>query len=136
MTDSNFDIDSDIIDQNNFSVVNKNLVIYDENCELCKELVDWASEKISDDFKFVDSNSIEHDFYGLDQTDLDKYVWLIKSNSKKSKGAYAIAELLKQMEFKWKILGSIISTFPFTFVASGIYWLVAKNRRRFKGVCS
>ena len=109
MTDSNFDIDSDIIDQNNFSVVNQKLVIYDENCELCKQLVDWTSEKISDDFKFVDSNSIEHDFHGLDQTDLDKYVWLIKSNSEKSKGAYAIAELLKEMGFKWKILGSIIS---------------------------
>ena len=97
MTDSNLDIDSDITGQNNFLVLNQQLVIYDENCELCKQLVDWTSKKISADFNFVGSNSIEHDFYGLDQTDLDKYVWLIKSNSKKSKGAYAIAELLKQM---------------------------------------
>ena len=115
---------------------NQNLVIYDENCELCKQLADWASKKISCDFKFVDSNFIDHERYGLDQTELDKYVWLIRSNSEKSKGANAIAELLKHMDFKWKILGSIISTFPFTFVASGIYWLVAKNRRRFKGACS
>ena len=78
MTDSNLDIDSDIIDQNNFLVLNQKLVIYDENCELCKQLADWASKKISGDFKFVDSNFIDRERYGLDQTELDKYVWLIR----------------------------------------------------------
>ncbi|MDG2352016.1 MAG: DCC1-like thiol-disulfide oxidoreductase family protein [Acidimicrobiales bacterium] len=118
------------------SIINQKLVIYDENCSFCKHLADWALKKISDDFIFVDSKSVKPEDYGLNQNDFDKYVWLIKANSEKSKGALAIAELLKQMEFRWMILGSIILIPPFTFFASGIYWLVAKNRRHFKSVCS
>jgi hypothetical protein len=59
-------------------------------------------------------------------------VWLIKSDLEKSKGAFAIGELLKQMEYRWMILGSIILLPPFSFIARGIYWLVAKNRRYFR----
>lgn len=118
------------------STISQNLVIYDGNCELCQRLVDWASKKTSDNLKFVDSNSIKPEQYELNQKDFEKYVWLIKSDLEKSKGAFAIGELLKQMEYRWMILGSIILLPPFSFIARGIYWLVAKNRQYFRSNCS
>jgi predicted DCC family thiol-disulfide oxidoreductase YuxK len=114
------------------STISQNLVIYDGNCELCQRLADWASKKTSDNLKFVDSKSIKPEQYELSQKDFEKYVWLIKSDLEKSKGAFAIGELLKQMEYRWMILGSIILLPPFSFIARGIYWLVAKNRRYFR----
>jgi len=114
------------------STTSQNLVIYDGNCELCQRLADWASKKTSDNLKFVDSKSIKPEQYELSQKDFEKYVWLIKSDLEKSKGAFAIGELLKQMEYRWMILGSIILLPPFSFIARGIYWLVAKNRRYFR----
>lgn len=114
----------------------QNLVIYDGDCGLCQRLVAWVSEKIAEDFKFIDSESIKPEDYGLNRKDFEKYVWLIQFDQKKIKGAFAIAEILKGMGFWWMILGSIISIPPFSFVAGAVYSLVAKNRKRFGNSCS
>ena len=56
----------------------QNLVIYDGDCGLCQRLVAWVSEKIAEDFKFIDSESIKPEDYGLNRKDFEKYVWLIQ----------------------------------------------------------
>ena len=70
-------------------------MIYDGDCGLCQRLVAWVSEKIAEDFKFIDSESIKPEDYGLNRKDFEKYVWLIQFDQKKIKGAFAIAEILK-----------------------------------------
>ncbi len=114
----------------------QNLVIYDGNCGLCQRLVTWASGKIAEDFKFIVSETVNPKQYGLNRKDFEKYVWLIQFDQKKSRGASAIAEILKAMGFGWLILGSIISIPPFSFVANGLYSLVSKNRNRLGNSCS
>ncbi|MEC7810990.1 MAG: DUF393 domain-containing protein [Actinomycetota bacterium] len=112
------------------------LVIYDGNCGLCQRLVTWASEKTVEDFKFIVSETVDPEQYGLKRKDFEKYVWLIQSDQKKIRGASAVAEILKAMGFGWLLLGSIISIPPFSFVANGIYYLVSENRNRFGNSCS
>ncbi|MCH2620476.1 MAG: DUF393 domain-containing protein [Acidimicrobiales bacterium] len=114
----------------------QNTVIYDGGCGLCQSLASWASEKTVKDLEFIDSESIEPENYGLSRKDFDKYIWLIQSDQKKIKGVFAIAEILKRMGFSWMILGFIILTPPFSFAATGVYALVAKNRKRFGNCCS
>ena len=40
------------------------------------------------DLKFIDSESIEPENYGLSRKDFDKYIWLIQSDQKKIKGVF------------------------------------------------
>ena len=112
------------------------LVIYDGKCGLCQRLVTWASEKTVEDFKFIVSETVDPEQYGLKRKDFEKYLWLIQSDQKKIRRAAAVAEILKAMGFGWLLLGSIISIPPFSFVANGIYYLVSENRNRFGNSCS
>tara|TARA_B100000029_G_scaffold310056_1_gene302572 strand:- start:119 stop:391 length:273 start_codon:yes stop_codon:yes gene_type:complete len=89
-----------------------------------------------EDFKFIVSETVDPEQYGLKRKDFEKYVWLIQSDQKKIRGASAVAEILKAMGFGWLLLGSIISIPPFSFVANGIYYLVSENRNRFGNSCS
>ena len=111
-------------------------VIYDGNCGICKNLVDWASKRIRYEIKFIPSQSLKPETYGLTQKDFDDYVWLIRSEKKHAKGGTAASEVLRLMNPGWRLIGSILLMPPFSFFASFVYNLISKNRHRFSNACS
>ena len=115
--------------------MDKSLLIYDGNCNICNKLVDWVSDKLPDSFELKKSQSLIPEEYGLKQKDFDNYVWLITPDRKKVKGSMAAAKVLRKMGSGWGVLGTLISIPPFSFVAYAFYWLFSKNRKRLRSVC-
>ena len=115
--------------------MDKSLLIYDGNCNICNKLVDWVSDKLPDSFEPKKSQSLIPEEYGLKQKDFDNYVWLITSDRKKVKGSVAAAKVLREMGSGWGVLGTLISIPPFSFFAFAFYWLFSKNRKRLRSVC-
>ena len=116
--------------------MNKSLLIYDGNCNICNRLVDWVSNKIPNSFEPTKSQALKPEDYGLQQKDFDNYVWIVMPDHKKVKGSVAAAKVLREMGSGWGVLGALISIPPFSFVAFAFYWLFSKNRKRLGSVCT
>mgnify|MGYP001167875895 FL=1 len=116
--------------------LDRSLLIYDGNCNICNKLVDWVSNKLPDSFEPIKSQSLIPEEYGLKQKDFDNYVWLIMPDRKKIKGSMAAARVLRAMGSGWVVLGTLISIPPFSFVAFAVYWLFSKNRKRLGSLCA
>ena len=84
----------------------QNLVIYDGDCGLCQRLVAWVSEKIAEDFKFIDSESIKPEDYGL-QPDGDTIIQNSSdtnaSNTTKSSPSITLKQAVKSRYF-WALV--------------------------------
>ena len=97
-------------------------VIYDGNCQLCSNSINWLGKKLS--FNALSYQSAPLDQYGLSLTECEKHAYAI-SESKKYAGISAVIFLLnargnKVSAFILKVSGPI--------GAAG-YKLIASNRQ-------
>jgi predicted DCC family thiol-disulfide oxidoreductase YuxK len=100
------------------SVIN---VIYDGQCELCKNSINWVSKKL--EISAVDFHTADLSRFGLTLDQCTREVFVIHGNQRYS-GAAAVAYLL--MARGNRILGGLItSTGPF---GRFTYRWIARNR--------
>jgi predicted DCC family thiol-disulfide oxidoreductase YuxK len=96
-------------------------VIYDGQCELCKNSINWVSKKL--EITAVDFHSADLSRFGLTLDQCTREVFVIHGNQRYN-GANAVAFLLKARGNR--ILGGLItSSGPIGRIA---YRLVARNR--------
>jgi predicted DCC family thiol-disulfide oxidoreductase YuxK len=97
-------------------------VIYDGNCQLCRNSINWVEKKLS--FNALSYQSAPLDQYGLTLTECEKQVYAI-SDLRKYAGVHAVIFLLNARGNK---------VFSFILKASGPlgaagYKLIASNRQ-------
>lgn len=62
--------------------------------------------------------------FGLSREDVDRWVWLIDPTGRRSRGAAAVARVLREMGGGWRLLG-YLAALPGSALA---YRLVARSR--------
>lgn len=99
----------------------RDLVVYDGDCGVCE----WAAGWVKRYAPKVDVSS--HTKYGVEHLSA---VWYITSTGR-HEGATAISMILKRSDPKTaKIAGAIIGAPGIRILSRGVYFLIAKNRRR------
>jgi predicted DCC family thiol-disulfide oxidoreductase YuxK len=79
------------------------------------------------------SQSVDAERYALSPEELEKYAWYITPNHHYP-GHLAASALLRAQPRVWlRFLGQALRTPPLSFLAAGIYAVVAKNRHRLPG---
>lgn len=107
-------------------------LIYDGDCGVCTVAADWVRRSLAQTPKIVTSQSIDPTVFGLTAQQLRERVWLATAAGNFG-GHLAIAELFRmQRDWRWRLLGNVLRTPPYSWLARAGYGLIARNRHRIR----
>ena len=96
------------------------IVVYDGDCGICEWSATWIKRNVSG------IDVVSHREYGVSHL---SSVWFI-TWSGRCEGAAAVSEILKRSSSKrYQLVGSFIGLPIVRIVATGVYFVIAKNRR-------
>lgn len=106
-------------------------LIYDGDCGICTAAVDWIHRTLTRHPTCVASQSLTPADFGLTDRDVREQVWLVTAN-RRFGGHEAVSAVFRmQPEQRWRFLGHLMVTPPFSWAARAGYAWVAANRHRF-----
>jgi predicted DCC family thiol-disulfide oxidoreductase YuxK len=113
------------------------VLIYDGDCQFCQLSLEFGLRHLAKFPKYVAYQKIDPSKFGLTQAQVRSKIWLVQPGSPSAQplgGHLAAGEILKdQTGWPHRLLGWLISTPPFSWVADLTYRLIAANRHRLPG---
>lgn len=109
------------------------VLITDGDCEFCQRTAGKLKNIVPSGWTNVPSNELTETF-GLTPAQLAKSVWLIEqpdSNPIHYSGAKAVGKVLRIRGGLWGVIGWLTFIPPMSWIAAGLYRLVANNRKFF-----
>jgi len=109
------------------------ILITDGNCEFCQRTAAKLARIVPNGWINVPSTELNNN-YGLTQQQLAHSVWLIENSDSdpvRYSGAKAVGKVLRIRGGLWGALGWLTFIPPASWVAAGMYRLVANNRKFF-----
>jgi predicted DCC family thiol-disulfide oxidoreductase YuxK len=109
------------------------ILITDGNCAFCQRTVKKLAGIVPTGWRNVPSTELTSS-YGLTQEQLEHSVWLIEnpeSEQKRYSGAKAVGKVLRIRGGLWGGLGWLTFIPPTSWIAAGMYRVVANNRKFF-----
>ena len=115
------------------SAIDSHVLIYDGDCAFCTLWVNRLRDWLPSFPKAVTSQSIAIDSYALTTEDVEKYAWYITPQHQYA-GHLATSALLRaQPRFGLRLLGWLLATWPISWIAAGVYALIARFRHKLPG---
>ncbi|AXI80694.1 thiol-disulfide oxidoreductase DCC family protein [Peterkaempfera bronchialis] len=121
------------------------LLVYDGDCAFCSSCVEFAGKRLSDPaaplwdttpFQFADLAELDALAGGRGQLTAHRaeqeVLWLTPTGQVYG-GAQAVARLLMRAGGACSVLGAVIALPPVSWIAAGVYRLIARNRHRMPG---
>lgn len=109
------------------------MMIYDGDCGFCRSSVAWLRARLPDDCRTVAYQSLDLDRFGLTTSDAEAAAYWVDGEGGLHRGAAAIAAGLRACGGAWGVLGRVLEVPPLSWLARGVYAVVARNRRRMPG---
>ena len=109
------------------------ILITDGNCAFCQRTAKKLAGIVPTGWINVPSTDLSNS-YGLTQEQLEHSVWLIENPESEPKlysGAKAVGRLLRIRGGLWGALGWLTFIPPMSWIAAGMYRVVANNRKFF-----
>ena len=109
------------------------ILITDGNCAFCQRTAKKLAGIVPTGWRNVPSTELTSS-YGLTQEQLEHSVWLIEnpdSEPKRYSGAKAVGKVLRIRGGLWGGLGWLTFIPPTSWIAAGMYRVVANNRKFF-----
>ena len=109
------------------------VLITDGNCEFCQRTATKLKKLVPIGWTNLPSTEIKETF-GLTPVDLAHSVWLIDfadGKAIKYSGAKAVGKVLRMRPGFWSLVGWLTFIPPTSWIAAGLYRLVANNRKFF-----
>src|SRR3954470_13869135 len=105
------------------------VVLYDGDCGFCTGLVEEARDRLAADVDYVAFQAAPLATYGVSTAEARHSLHWVAIDGRLDHASGAVARLLVDSGGAWSMLGRLLLAPPFSFVAAGAYWLVARNRR-------
>ena len=112
---------------------NPPILVYDGDCAFCTRSALWVDQRLSPPASIAPSQALDLDVYGLSQADVDAAAWWIDADGRHSRGHAAIARALIAAGGAWGLLGRALLVPPVSWLARGVYAVVARNRSKMPG---
>ncbi len=112
------------------------MLVYDGDCSFCTRSAHWVATRWNGDERTVAWQSMTADEFAnanLSLGDVQKAVWWIAPDGRRSRGHLAIAHALRATRGWSSVLGVVILVPPFRWIAGAAYPLVARWRHRLPG---
>lgn len=108
------------------------VLIYDADCGICNAAVDWVRRALPRQPHIVASRAVRASDYRLTEQDIGERVWMHTATGNRG-GHEAVAALfLYQSGWRWRLLGNILMTPPYSWLARAGYALIARNRHHIR----
>jgi predicted DCC family thiol-disulfide oxidoreductase YuxK len=104
------------------------VLVYDGECGFCSRVVQEAAERLPADVDYRPFQSAPLTTYGVSLAEARHSLQWVSVEGRIGHGSEAAARLLVASAGAWALLGRLLLAPPFSFVAAGAYWLVARNR--------
>ena len=114
----------------------KSLLVIDGDCGFCQTSAKYVAQKFPGDWVVVASQTLELEPLKLSQSDVERASWWVESHHGEMRtysGAQAFGALLLNHGGVSAAIGALAFIPPFSWVAHGLYILIAKNRGRLPG---
>jgi predicted DCC family thiol-disulfide oxidoreductase YuxK len=109
------------------------MLIFDGDCSFCTSAVQWLQPRLPDDVEVVPRQFVDLDALGLTEHDVTTAAYWVDAWGHPHRGHRAAAKALLAAGGGWAVLG-VLGLFPPTsWVAAGLYRLIADNRHRLPG---
>jgi len=112
------------------------IILTEADCGFCQKSMAHLARFFPGDWVAVDNRSVDITQFGLTARDIHQASWWVEQTSSGIKtypGARNFGALLIRRGGLWTPLGLLAFTPPFSWVAAGIYRLIANNRGRMPG---
>lgn len=110
-------------------------LVFDGECGFCTAMARWISRRVGRDrVHTVCWQRADLDRYGLSEREAREAVWWIDPSGRRFRAERAVGKALEEGRGWSKLLGSIILTPPFVWLAAPGYRLVARFRGHLPGV--
>jgi predicted DCC family thiol-disulfide oxidoreductase YuxK len=109
-------------------------LIYDGDCGICNESVDWARAHLRphEDVLFVASQDMSDlSSFGLTSDDVATAAWWVDPDGGVHGGHRAAAKTLERCTGVWPVVGHALVVWPLSIGSAALYSWVADNRHRF-----
>ena len=108
-------------------------LIFDGDCAFCTTTADWIAARLGDAASVEPWQHLDLDAVGLSEHDVTTAAWWIDAWGHPHRGADAIARSLIASGRPWSIVDWPMRIPPVSWVAAGVYALVARYRHRLPG---
>ncbi len=112
------------------------LILTEADCGFCQKSVATLRRFFPGDWVAVDNHSVDVSAFGLTQQDIIDASWWVESvpsGIRTYGGAKNFGALLIRRGWLWAALGLLAFIPPFSWIAAGVYRLIADNRGRMPG---
>jgi predicted DCC family thiol-disulfide oxidoreductase YuxK len=114
-------------------VATRSTLVFDGDCAFCSSSVRWLTAHLAEMPPATPWQWANLESLGLTEQLARERVWFV-TDSGQYGGHLALAQLLKQQrQAGWRLVGWLLRTPPFSFVARLGYFLVARYRYRLPG---
>jgi predicted DCC family thiol-disulfide oxidoreductase YuxK len=104
------------------------VLLYDGDCGFCTQLVARASARLDADVDYLAFQTAPLTTYGVSLAEARHSLLWVSVEGRIGHGSEAAARLLVSSGGACALLGRLLLAPPFSFVAAGTYWLVARFR--------
>ncbi|HVE99386.1 MAG TPA: DCC1-like thiol-disulfide oxidoreductase family protein [Mycobacteriales bacterium] len=108
-------------------------LVYDGDCAFCTRCVRWMERRLPLRPRVVAWQQADLAGLGLTQQACEDAVQWVEPSGRRAAGAAAVAWLLVLSGGMWRVPGRLMLTPPISWLAAGVYRLVARNRGRLPG---
>ena len=115
------------------SAIDSHVLIYDGDCAFCALWVNRLRTWLPAFPQATTSQSIALDSFALTKEDVEKYAWYITPSHQYAGHLAASALLRAQPRFGLRFLGSLLATWPISWIAAGVYAFVSRFRHTLPG---
>jgi predicted DCC family thiol-disulfide oxidoreductase YuxK len=108
-------------------------LVYDGDCAFCTKCVDWADRHLSVRPHVVAWQHANLEALGLTQEQCERAVQWVEPSGVSRSGAKAVGTWWWRCGGPWRLLAALCFVPPASWVAAGVYRLIAANRSRLPG---
>jgi len=109
------------------------MLIYDGDCAFCQRTARWIGRRLPEGTPVVAWQDTDIAALGLDADDVTTAAYWIDDDGRRHRGHRAIARALRVAGGAWALIGVLLVVPPISWLAAGVYRLVAANRHRMPG---
>lgn len=108
-------------------------LVFDGDCGFCTTTARWAERRVGKSVTVVAWQFLDLEAHGLTIEDVTTAAYWIDPDGVVHRGHRAVAETMTAMGGLWTIPGRAIPHRPVSWIADGLYRLVARYRYRLPG---
>jgi predicted DCC family thiol-disulfide oxidoreductase YuxK len=109
------------------------LLIFDGDCSFCTSSAHWIRHRLPETVHVEPWQRLDLNAYDLGVRDVTTAAYWVDERGKQYRGHRSIGKALVAAGGVWKPVGALILVPPFSWLAAGVYAIIARNRSRHPG---